>query len=170
MPVEIERKFLVRDDGWRGLGPGQRYCQGYLANGDVTVRVRRAGSRAYLTVKGSGNGLVRPEFEYEVPVEEAEDMLQLCRRPLIEKTRYEVVHEGVVWHVDEFAGQNAGLVIAEVELDHPHQPVALPAWVGPEVTADERFRNSRLVTEPLNEGEARSLAVEVETRRHRSRA
>ncbi len=170
MPVEIERKFLVRDDGWRGLGPGQRYCQGYLAAGDVTVRVRRAGSRAYLTVKGAGDGLVRPEFEYEVPVQEAEDMFKLCRRPLIEKTRYEVLHDGVVWHVDEFAGRNAGLVIAEVELRHPHQRITLPAWVGPEVTADERFRNSRLVNDPLGDGEARSLAVEVEQARVRSRA
>jgi polyphosphate kinase 2 len=96
MPVEIERKFLVVSDGWREQATGQRFCQGYLARADgVTVRVRRAGARAYLTVKGEPNGIVRPEFEYEVPVEEAEAMFRLCHRPLIEKTRYEVSH--AVW-------------------------------------------------------------------------
>ena len=151
MPVEIERKFLVAKDSWRGPGPGQRYCQGYLSKGDVTVRVRPAGSRAFLTIKGSGDGIVRPEFEYEIPVEEAEEMFKLCRRPLIEKTRYEVFHEGVLWEVDEFEGENAGLVLAEVELEHPSQPVGLPEWVGEEVTADQRYRNSQLVDAPMGE-------------------
>jgi adenylate cyclase len=149
MPVEIERKFLVVGAEWREQAKGQRFCQGYLASeGAVTVRVRRAGRRAYLTIKGSSDGIMRPEFEYEVPVEEAEEMLKLCRRPLIEKTRYEVPFDGLIWHVDEFAGENAGLVLAEVELRHPAQPVTLPAWVGEEVTFDARFRNSWLVDEP----------------------
>jgi CYTH domain-containing protein len=149
MPVEIERKFLVVSDGWRESAAGQRFCQGYLARAKgVTVRVRRAGSRAYLTVKGEPNGLVRPEFEYEVPVEEAEAMFRLCHRPLIEKTRYEVSHAGLVWHVDEFHGDNAGLVLAEVELDHPEQSVDYPPWLGQEVSHDPRFRNSRLSHEP----------------------
>jgi CYTH domain-containing protein len=149
MPVEIERKFLVASDGWRKQAAGQRFCQGYLARADgVTVRVRRAGSRSYLTVKGKPNGLVRPEFEYEVPVEEAEAMFNLCHRPLIEKTRYEVSHAGLVWQVDEFHGDNAGLVLAEVELDHPDQPVDRPAWLGQEVSHDPRFRNSRLSEQP----------------------
>jgi adenylate cyclase len=126
MPVEIERKFLVASDSWREHASGQRYCQGYLSKGDVTVRVRRAGPRAFLTIKGSGDGIVRPEFEYEIPVEEAEEMIKLCRRPLIEKTRYEVLHEGVLWEVDEFEGENTGLVLAEVELEHPDQLLALP--------------------------------------------
>jgi CYTH domain-containing protein len=92
LPVEIERKFLVIDDAWHDGQPGQRFCQGYIAQRDgVTVRVRRAGPRAFVTIKGEANGIVRPEFEYEVPVDEAEQMLAgLCRRPLIEKTRYEV--------------------------------------------------------------------------------
>jgi hypothetical protein len=94
MPVEIERKFLVASDSWREHASGQRYCQGYLSKGDDTVRVRRAGPRAFLTIKGSGERMVRPEFEYEIPVEEAEEMFKLCRRPLIEKTRYEVLHQG----------------------------------------------------------------------------
>ena len=90
MPVEIERKLLVASDSWRGHAPGQRYCQGYLLRGDVTVGVWRAGLRAFLTIKGSDQGIVRPEFEYEIPVEEAEEMFKLCRRLLIEKTRFEV--------------------------------------------------------------------------------
>jgi CYTH domain-containing protein len=151
MPIEIERKFLVAKDSWRGHAHGQRYCQGYLSKGDVTVRVRRAGPRAFLTIKGSGNEIVRPEFEYEIPVEEAEAMIKLCRRPLIEKTRYEVLHEGVVWEVDEFEGENAGLVLAEVELEHPDQLLALPEWVGAEVTSDQRYRNSQLVDAPMGE-------------------
>jgi adenylate cyclase len=150
MPLEIERKFLVVGDQWRNGASGQRYCQGYLASQDgVTVRVRRAGPQAYITVKGEGNGIVRPEFEYAVPVEEAEAMLgSLCRRPLIEKTRYHVMHEGVLWHVDEFCGDNAGLLLAEVELSDPNQPVRLPPWVGEEVTNDRRYRNSSLVDRP----------------------
>jgi adenylate cyclase len=152
VPVEIERKFLVVGEGWRAGGePGQRFCQGYLADaGGVTVRVRRAGSRAYLTVKGRGVGLVRPEFEYGIPVDEAEAMLaDLCRRPLIEKTRHEVRHARHVWHVDVFGGDSAGLVLAEVELRRPDEPVALPQWVGEEVTFDLRFRNSSLAASPV---------------------
>jgi adenylate cyclase len=156
MPVEIERKFLVVGDAWRaGGGPGQRFCQGYLADdaaSGVTVRVRRAGPAAYVTIKGQGDdgGRVRPEFEYAIPVEDAERMLAgLCRRPLIEKTRHEVVHAGHLWQVDEFAGENAGLVLAEVELADPAEEVALPPWVGAEVTADPRYRNSALVARPM---------------------
>jgi adenylate cyclase len=151
MPVEIERKFLVANDAWRGR-PGQRYCQGYLASdAGVTVRVRRAGAQAYITIKGQGEGgLVRPEYEYEIPVDEAEELLQsLCRRPLIEKIRHEVAHAGHLWHVDEFRGENTGLVLAEVELDHPAEEVALPLWVGEEVTSNPRYRNSALVDRPM---------------------
>lgn len=148
MPVEIERKFLVTHDGWRTSEPGQRYHQGYLSKGEVTVRVRRAATRGFLTIKGSGNGFVRPEFEYEIPANEAEDLLRLCCQPLIEKVRHEVWHAGMMWHVDEFAGQNAGLVIAEVELTHPEQSVVLPDWIGEEVTSDERYHNSHLADAP----------------------
>ena len=153
MALEIERKFLVITDEWRAGREGQRYCQGYLARGNgATVRVRRAGPRAYLTIKGEPDGITRPEFEYEVPVEDAEAMLKhLCDRPLIEKTRFLVAHEGVVWEVDEFHGDNAGLIVAEVELDHPDQAFSRPQWVGEEVTGDPRFRNSNLVDEPLGQ-------------------
>ena len=151
MPVEIERKFLVIGDGWRDGQTGQRLCQGYLAQRDgVTVRVRRAGARAYVTIKGESDGIVRPEYEYEIPIEEAEEMLSgLCRRPIIEKTRHEVWHGGHRWEVDVFEGDNAGLVLAEVELDDPCEPVSLPPWVGQEVTRDNRFRNSELAKHPI---------------------
>ena len=157
MPVEIERKFLVAHGGWRGSAPGQRYCQGYLSDGEVTVRVRRAGVRAFLTIKGPSRGMVRPEFEYDVPVDQAEELFKLCRRPLIEKVRHEVPYAGLVWHVDEFTGANAGLILAEVELQHPQQPVTLPAWIGDEVTFDERYRNSHLVENPQGHGATPSL-------------
>jgi CYTH domain-containing protein len=102
------------------------------------VRIRRVGPKAYVTIKGQGDGgPVRPEFEYEIPVEEAEQMLaSLCQRPLIEKTCHAVVHAGQLWQVDEFGGANAGLVLAEVEFDHPEEELALPPWVGEEVTSD----------------------------------
>ncbi|MBB3018784.1 CYTH domain-containing protein [Microvirga lupini] len=148
MPVEIERKFLVTSDEWRKPEPGQRYLQGYLCKGEVTVRVRCGAARGFLTIKGGGTGGVRPEFNYEIPLDEAEEMLKLCGRPLIEKVRHEVLHAGNVWQVDEFAGENAGLVLAEVELRHPDEAVMLPEWVGAEVTSDERYRNSRLADAP----------------------
>lgn len=150
MPVEIERKFLVTGDEWRVGALGEPYRQGYLGRSDqATVRVRVAGRSAYLTVKGEKPGRVRAEFDYPIPVEDAEEMLRtLCGQALIEKTRYEVVHAGLVWHVDEFGGANLGLVLAEIELDHPDREVELPDWVGREVTEDPRYRNSSLVEVP----------------------
>lgn len=153
MPVEIERKFLVTHDGWRTPEPGQRYRQGYLCKGEVTVRVRRTASRGFLTIKGR-DGPVRPEFEYEIPPDEADELLKLCHGPQIEKVRHEVWHAGLVWQVDEFAGRNAGLILAEVELSHTGQAVLLPDWVGEEVTSDERYRNSRLADAPRGAGQA----------------
>jgi adenylate cyclase len=147
MGFEIERKFLVTHDGWRGQGTAIRICQGYLASEAVTVRVRRAGDQAFLTIKGEG-GLVRPEFEYPIPLEDAEQLLLLCRRPLIEKIRHAVAHGGVVWQVDEFLGENAGLVIAEAELADARQELSLPDWIGAEVTNDPGYRNASLVRDP----------------------
>jgi CYTH domain-containing protein len=153
MPIEIERKFLVVSDSWRarGMPPGRRFCQGYLAGGDgVTVRVRRAGDEAFITIKGDAIGPARPEYEYPIPVGEAEELLsRLCRGPLIEKTRHEVRHGGHVWEIDVFGGANAGLVLAEVELADPQERFVLPPWVGAEVTFDSRYRNSALATAPV---------------------
>jgi adenylate cyclase len=159
MPFEIERKFLVINESWRNGAPGARFCQGYLTNTGVTVRVRRAGSRAYLTVKGPQRGICRSEFEYPIPVDEAEEMLRsLCKKPLLEKTRYEVMHERHVWFVDVFAGNNAGLVLAEIELGHPDEPFARPRWIGREVSHDPSYRNSVLADEPKGWHSGRSAA------------
>ena len=149
MGVEIERKFLVTGSGWREV-PGVYFCQGYL-NRDKhrTVRVRIAGDRGVLTVKGLTTGSSRPEFEYTIPLEDAKQMLPLCDGPLIEKNRYAVQYCGLVWEVDEFLGDNKGLIIAEVELESEDQSFELPDWVGTEVTKDPRFFNSNLATAPF---------------------
>src|SRR6266481_9566789 len=125
MGTEIERKFLVKGDSWRGQDSGKRYRQGYLSTvKERTVRVRTAGDKGVITVKGISVGATRSEFEYEIPVADANEMLdRLCERPLIEKTRYRIPGEGVVWEVDEFAGENRGLIVAEVELQSEDQAV-----------------------------------------------
>jgi CYTH domain-containing protein len=151
MATEIERKYLVVGEGWRdaALGPGVVLRQGYLAAGPgPVVRVRLAGTAAFLTVKGPGL-LSRAEFEYPIPPADAVAMLEtLCPPPVIEKTRTRVLHAGMVWEVDVFAGHLAGLVLAEVELASAGQAVALPGWVGREVTQDGRYHNSALVRAP----------------------
>ena len=153
MGVEIERKFLVRGDQWRSLGTPVRYRQGYLA-ADIkrSVRVRVAGDRGLITIKGSTEGITRAEYEYEIPRADAEAMLdQLCNRPLIEKNRTKISLNGVVWEVDEFFGANQGLIMAEVELNSPQQAIDLPDWIGEEVSADPRYFNSNLVQHPFTE-------------------
>jgi adenylate cyclase len=151
VPREIERKFLLRDEAWRAGASGKPYRQGYLSTEpDRTVRVRVAGDLAFLTVKGRSQGASRAEYEYPLPRADAEEMLDhLCLRPLIEKTRYRVPYGGLVWEIDEFSGDNAGLVVAEVELEAEDQPVALPPWVGREVTGDPRYANASLVARPF---------------------
>jgi len=152
MAKEIERKFLVVGDAWRGLVPGIRYRQGYLSTvKERTVRVRRAGEKAFLTVKGLSVGATRAEFEYAIPPTDAEEMLDaLCERPIVEKTRYRIPFTGLTWEVDEFAGANAGLIVAEVELADEAQAFALPDWIGREVTGDPRYFNANLVARPYS--------------------
>ncbi|MFG1348291.1 CYTH domain-containing protein [Xanthobacter autotrophicus] len=151
MPVEIERKFLVKSRSWRAGARASAIRQGYLCSGSgATVRIRIADAEAFVTVKGKTQGISRAEFEYPIPLRDAEVMLEtLCVRPLIEKTRYFLEHAGKLWTVDVFDGENDGLVVAEVELTGPDEPVALPDWVGEEVTDDPRYRNSALVSAPL---------------------
>jgi adenylate cyclase len=149
--VEIERKFLVTGDGWRGGGPAEAMRQGYLnLDPDRTVRIRVAGDRAYLTVKGRARGAVRREFEYPVPVADAEALLDLCEGGIVTKTRTRVPGPDVVWEVDEFAGDNAGLVVAECELESEDQAFARPSWLGDEVTDDPRYGNSSLARRPFS--------------------
>ncbi len=149
MPSEIERKFLVTGDSWRDSSPGVRIAQGYLTQDtERTVRVRIGGEKAWLTVKGRSVGISRAEFEYEIPVSEARELLGLCLPSVIDKTRHEVPHAGHVWEVDVFHGENDGLIVAEVELEDESDSPELPEWVGDEVSSDARYFNSRLAVVP----------------------
>ena len=148
MSTEIERKFLVRGTDWR-QGEPVRLRQGYLnRDKERTVRVRIAGSRAYLTIKGLTRGVSRPEFEYEIPLQDGEALLTLCDGLPLEKDRYTLQHAGATWEVDEFLGANAGLAIAEIELNDERQEFERPGWLSTEVTDDPRYFNSSLIAAP----------------------
>ena len=151
MKIEIERKFLLSSDDWRQGVSGILYRQGYLCTEPgCTVRVRVGGDSAILAIKGGGDGLARAEFEYPIPLDEAEILLDtLCLQPLVEKYRYLVPFAGMTWEIDEFLGVNAGLLMAEVELEHVDQPVALPPWIGREITGDPRYYNACLARHPF---------------------
>ena len=151
MAAEIERKFLVHGTFWRKGARGVRLRQGYLcSHPDRSVRVRVAGRKATLTVKGRTRGATRDEFEVGVPLADAEAMLDgLCERPILEKTRYVLRYGGLRWEVDVFEGENRGLVLAEVELRREDQWVALPPWVTREVTDDPRYYNTSLARKPF---------------------
>jgi adenylate cyclase len=153
MGDEIERKFLVRDDRWRMRAMGTPYRQGFLSTEpERTVRVRVAGDRGWLTVKGVTVGARRAEYEYEIPLEDAARMLEtLCLRPLIEKVRYTLRTGRHTWEIDVFEGDNAGLVVAEVELDSEDEEFERPAWLGEEVTDDPRYFNASLVAHPYKD-------------------
>ena len=148
MALEIERKFLVADHGWReGVDGGEHFREGLLArmtNGKI--RIRRSDARAWITVKGPKTGFSRSEYEYAIPLAEADEMLaHLCEGPLIEKTRYHVDFDGLTWEVDQFAGALTGLVIAEVELSHATQTFSLPPWIGLEITTDPAYGSAALI-------------------------
>jgi adenylate cyclase len=151
MGIEIERKFLVQGTDWKN-DAGVRYSQGYLNRDKArTVRVRVAGEQAFLTIKGISTGATRAEFEYPIPLADAQALLALCDGPCIEKTRYRLPVDGMVWEVDEFAGDNAGLVVAEIELQSEDQVFSRPHWLGPEVTHDARYFNSNLAAHPFSQ-------------------
>jgi adenylate cyclase len=151
--IEIERKFLVINDSWRKNTTRKYYKQGYLSrHPERTIRIRIAEEKAFLTVKGKTVGATRAEFEYIIPIGEAQMMLDnLCEKPLIEKYRYTLVHQGFVWEVDEFLGENEGLTIAEIELPSEDTPFDLPMWVGEDVTHDARYYNSNLSENPYQQ-------------------
>jgi CYTH domain-containing protein len=150
MAIEIERKFLVSQDKWVANASGIRYRQGYLCTATgITVRVRVAGEQAFITVKGPAKGYSRAEYEYLIPVQDAEEMLStLCQQPLIEKIRHRVEYAGHIWEVDVFHGANNGLILAEIELQSEDTCFALPPWLGQEVSGDPRYFNSALGNTP----------------------
>jgi adenylate cyclase len=151
MGIEIERKFLLAGDGWRELVTrSERLRQGYLVSGaGVTVRVRTVDDRlGYLTIKSGSSGLARAEFEYDIPMKDAREMLALCRGAEIEKVRHSLRLGGGDWVVDEFGGRHQGLILAEVELPSETAEIAPPAWLGAEVTGNPQYYNSRLAALP----------------------
>lgn len=152
MAKEIERKFLVTGEEWR-KAERRLYRQGYLSiEKERTVRVRTDEERGWLTIKGITTGATRDEYEYEIPLADAESMLQtLCLQPLIEKRRYRIDADGLTWEVDEFLGANAGLVVAEVELESEDQAFDMPPWIGAEVTGERRYYNATLVEKPFSQ-------------------
>jgi adenylate cyclase len=166
MGTEIERKYLVKKSVWRshkklleGQSPGigARYCQGYIptSNG-TTVRLRIIGEQGYLTIKSKAVGHTRAEFEYPIPVDDAQEMLDnLCVKPLIEKIRYKIEVANLTWEVDEFLGENKGLIIAEIELEKEEQKIELPNWIEREVN-EQKYFNSYLVKHPYSQWEESS--------------
>lgn len=151
MANEIERKYLVDVARWTPRGPGVLYRQGYLSSAKQrTVRVRIAGEIGVLTIKGPTSGVTRAEFEYPIPLADATELLALCETPLVEKTRHAEEHGGMTWEIDVFHGVNAGLVVAEVELEAETQSVEVPPWAVREVSDDPRYYNSNLIAHPFS--------------------
>ncbi len=151
MPIEIERKFLLHDDSWRlKADAGTVMRQGYLSNNSKSsIRVRIEGEQANLNIKSSTPGTVRSEYEYAIPVCDAEELLaNLCHESIIEKIRYHVEFSGFIWEIDVFSGANMGLVVAEIELSEIGQNFFRPAWLGCEVSDEIRYYNSHLAGYP----------------------
>ena len=151
MAQEIERKFLISGDGWKsGIESSARLQQGYLStSAKATVRVRiYDDSKAVLTLKGRQEGICRAEFEYVIPLEDARELMEIARPNIVEKRRYKVPFEAHVWEVDVFEGQHAGLILAEVEMRSADEHVALPSWIGCEVSDDDRYANASLSRNP----------------------
>ena len=154
MGIEIERKFLLRSDRWQEQADqGTAFSQGYLCQaGPASVRIRIEGDKANINIKSATLGMHRLEYEFPLPLAQAEDMLQrLCIKPIIEKTRYHVMHQGKLWEIDVFAGDNTGLEVAEVELASEDEQIELPEWIGEEVTHEKRYYNVSLVHHPFKD-------------------
>jgi adenylate cyclase len=154
MGTEIERKFLLKSDAWRSeVKESMRFAQGYLLRGDKSaVRVRIKDDVAELNIKHTQDGINRLEYEYEIPLADAREILeQVAQKPLIDKIRHHVVHQGHLWEIDEFYGENAGLIVAEIELKRADEPFERPAWLGQEVSLDQRYYNSNLSKLPYTQ-------------------
>jgi len=149
MGKEIERKFLVKGEVWKEMAEGVLYRQGYLNSlKERVVRARTMGPKAALTIKGITVGATRLEFEYDIPLEDCNQLLELCEQPIIEKTRYKIPLGGLIWEIDEFHGVNEGLVVAECELESEDQAIDKPEWIGVEVTGKPEYFNSNLIAKP----------------------
>jgi adenylate cyclase len=151
MGKEIERKFLLANDTWKENAQGYLFRQGYIINRKPgqTVRVRTCNNSGFLTIKGKSTGISRLEFEYPIPLDDANSLLDhLCEQPILEKIRYFVEYKGFTWEIDEFLGDNAGLLVAEIELEAEDQPFPKPHWIGEEVSGDIRYFNSSLIRNP----------------------
>ena len=153
MGIEIERKYLIKKDLWATIekGKGIYYKQGYLlTDPNKTIRVRISDTNAFLTIKGSSKGASRPEFEYEIPLKDAQELLDSFSISSISKIRYEVEYAGKIWEVDEFLEDNQGLIVAEIELESETERFKVPEWIGKEVTEDIKYYNSNLSLKPFN--------------------
>jgi CYTH domain-containing protein len=150
--TEIERKFLVDKERWLAFykEPGIGYLQGYLSiDEEKVVRVRVAGDKGFITIKGKSENFSHPEFEYEIPLDDARELIHHFTKTRVEKIRIRIMHENHVWDVDEFLGENEGLLMAEIELEHPEETFVKPGWLGKEVTDDVRYYNAYLSIHPF---------------------
>lgn len=151
MAIEIEHKFLLANNDWREcVSHSVRYCQGYMSSQPTSsIRIRISDKQAWLNIKSATIGTQRLEYEYEIPLNDANEMLeQLCKKPIIEKIRHFVTYENKLWEIDEFSGDNQGLIVAEIELASSDESFAKPAWLGKEVTDDMRYYNNNLAQHP----------------------
>lgn len=153
MPLEIERKYLIKSDDWKNYTNKKIIIkQGYLSsNPDSTVRIRLTNKKAFITIKSKTTGITRSEYEYGIPISDARELLNLCTKPLIQKTRYIVVQNKSRWEVDIFEGVNEGLEIAEIELENADELIIKPDWLGEEVSDDSRYFNSSLAVHPYKD-------------------
>ncbi len=152
MAQEIERKFLLKNNDWKKeVERSHTIQQGYLSTDpDRTVRVRIKDKKGLITIKGKTQGMSRAEFEYEIPIRDAKELIKLCLSPIIHKIRYIISHKNLEWEIDVFLGENQGLALAEVELESEGQEVFFPPWIGQEVTHDMRYYNSNLIKLPFS--------------------
>ena len=153
MGLEIEKKFLIKNDNWKQfVSEEKEITQGYLnANPNRTVRVRIAGKLGFLTIKSKSKGSGRSEFEYEIPIEDATELIELCEKPILSKTRFIVKFENHKWEIDVFEKENKGLVVAEIELSKEDEFFLTPDWIGKEVTEETKYYNSQLIENPYSE-------------------
>ncbi|VAW93548.1 hypothetical protein MNBD_GAMMA22-777 [hydrothermal vent metagenome] len=154
MALEIERKYLLKNDSWRSLCcEGKKYIQGYLIGSDLaSVRIRLEGDNAFLNIKSMSLGIVRSEYEYVLPNDDAVEMLEnLCVKPLISKTRYIVIYQNKKWEIDVFEGDNSGLIVAEIELQSESEKFGIPDFIDKEVSDDPRYYNVNLVEHPYSQ-------------------